>query len=163
MNNLYSKTINYCFRSRIGIKARNYHKIIEMNWHGDNFITFQFNSIQFWNKIIELNCFLKKNYLSYWQCQFDIWPWIAKGYLAASRVILLSTHFIVIFSILRPVLSMFRLHLRNKFWTPKLYVFWQQTWKTAQLDKHFLLKFSTYINGCQGVVQLKVIVLDYPG
>ena len=54
------KTINYCFRNRIGIKARNYLKIIEMNWHEDNFISFCFNSIQFWNKIIELNWLSKK-------------------------------------------------------------------------------------------------------
>ena len=39
---------------------RNYWKIIKMNWHGKNIFAFQFNSIQFWNKIIELNWFSKK-------------------------------------------------------------------------------------------------------
>ena len=40
------KTINYRFRSRIGIRMRNSQKIVEMNRHGDSFITFWFNSIQ---------------------------------------------------------------------------------------------------------------------
>ena len=54
------KTINSHFRSKIGIKTRNYRKIIKMNWHGKHFIAFQFNSIQFCKKIIELNCISKK-------------------------------------------------------------------------------------------------------
>ena len=72
-----SKTINNHFGSVIGIKTRNYQKIIEMNWHGDNFIAFWFNSIQLWRKIIELNC-LSKKMTSNWQRQFDIWSWIAE-------------------------------------------------------------------------------------
>ena len=51
------KTINDLVWSRISEKSMNYWKIIEMNWHGKKFIALSFNSIQFWNKIIELNCF----------------------------------------------------------------------------------------------------------
>ena len=45
--------INYRFRSRIGAKARNYQKIIEMNSHGDNLIAFLFT--KFNSKIKLLN------------------------------------------------------------------------------------------------------------
>ena len=40
------KKINYRFRTRIGIKARNYRKIIEMNRHGNNFINFRLKKNQ---------------------------------------------------------------------------------------------------------------------
>ena len=45
------KTINYSFRSTIGIKMRNDRKIIQMNRHGQNFIAFGFNLIKFLKKI----------------------------------------------------------------------------------------------------------------
>ena len=75
--------MNYIsFQNFYSIKVRNYCKIIEMNWHDDNFIALRFNSIQFWNKIIELNWLSKKKLLSNWQRQFNVWPWIAEGYIS---------------------------------------------------------------------------------
>ena len=35
LNQFSLKTINFRFRSRIGIKVKNYRKIIKMNRHGD--------------------------------------------------------------------------------------------------------------------------------
>ena len=53
MDNLYFKTINYRFRSRIGAKARNYLQIIKINRHGDNLIAFSFKKLN--SKIKLLN------------------------------------------------------------------------------------------------------------
>ena len=52
--------INYRFRSTIGIKTRNYWKIIDMA-----IISSLFNSIQFWKKLL--------NWIAFWK---KIWHWI---------------------------------------------------------------------------------------
>ena len=66
------KTKNNHFKSRIGIKGRNYRKIIKMNQHGDNFIDFWFKKSNMKNYWVEL---------IFEQRQLDVWPWwITKGY-----------------------------------------------------------------------------------
>ena len=73
------KKINYHFRSRIDIKARNYSNFIEMNQHGNNFIDFWLKKINSKIKLLNWYAFRKFNLLSNWQRQFDVWPWIAEG------------------------------------------------------------------------------------
>ena len=75
------KTINYCFRSRIGIKVRNYLKVLEMNRHGNNFIIFWFKKFNSKFQLLNLIAFWKKILTSNWQRQFEVWPWIAEGYI----------------------------------------------------------------------------------
>ena len=45
--------MNYCLRSRIGTKAKNYRKVIKINQHGNNLIAFRFK--KFNSKIKLLN------------------------------------------------------------------------------------------------------------